>query len=54
MPYNASSIRNLKVIKAIRGDELIIDLGQTLDGTLEAWMKRSTESNTYRSFEYCI
>jgi hypothetical protein len=46
-----SSIKNIRTIKAIRGDSLTIDLGKSYTGTLKAWMKKSPNAATYRSFE---
>ena len=43
-------IPELKVVKAIRGQALTIDLGKTYDGALEAWMKTDPNDETYRSF----
>ena len=51
MGYKTDSIHNIKTIKASRGEELIIDLGQENSGTLKAWMKRDVNSLSYRSFD---
>lgn len=51
MNYRTNNIPNLKVIKALRGEALIIDLGKEHVGTITAWMKRDVDDNTYRSFE---
>lgn len=51
MNHIVGKIRNIRTIKALRGDPLSIDLGKTFDGVLEAWMKSSPNSETYRSFD---
>lgn len=44
-------VSELKTVKAIRGTSLSIDLGKVWTGyKLEAWMKKSPNSQTYRSF----
>jgi hypothetical protein len=43
-------IANLRTIKAYRGESLTIDLGKTISGTLEVWLKRKPTDLTYRSF----
>ncbi len=43
--------RNVGTVKALRGESLTIDLKTTLKGTLKAWMKRSPNDKTYRSFD---
>jgi len=48
--YNTSRIPNVRTIKAIRGESLTIDLGKTFEGTLQAWMKKDPNADTYRSF----
>ena len=45
-----NNIREIKPIKALRGDALSIDLGLTYPGTMQAWMKKDPNSTTYRSF----
>lgn len=50
MRQNISTIKNLRTIKALRGESLTIDLGKTYTGTLEAWMKKDPTDTTYRSF----
>ena len=50
MGQRVSSIRNLRTIKALRGDALSIDLGREYTGTLRAWMKKNSNSKTYREF----
>ena len=50
MIQRASTIKNLKTVNAIKGQSLTIDLGETLTGTLSAWMKRDPTDSTYRSF----
>ena len=53
MSQRTSKIRNLRVIKAIRGDELKIDLGRSFNGgELKAWIKRTPSSLTYRPFTF--
>lgn len=52
MINRASSIRNLRTVRALRGDSLMIDLNVTgLVGEMSAWMKKSPNDSTYRSFE---
>jgi hypothetical protein len=51
MAQRNGSIRNIRTIKALRGQSLEIDLGRTLEGTIIAWMKKDLNSTTYRSFE---
>ncbi len=52
MSRRVSSIKNLRTIKALRGDVLKIDLGRKFSkGTLNAWMKKDPDADTYRSFE---
>lgn len=51
MNRRISSIRNLRTIKGLRNDELIIDLGKTFEGELKSWMKKSANSPYYRVFE---
>lgn len=46
----ASKIREIKPVKALRGDPLSIDLGTTFTGTVTAWMKKNPNDNTYREF----
>jgi len=50
MISKANNIRNIKVVKALRGNPLSIDLGLPFVGTLEAWMKKSPNDTTYRPF----
>ena len=50
MISKANKIRNIKPVKALRGDPLSIDLGTTFTGTLTAWMKKSPNDTTYREF----
>ena len=50
MIQRPSKIKNLKTIKALRGQSLTIDLGESFTGTLTAWMKRKPTDSTYRSF----
>jgi hypothetical protein len=52
MTQKSSTVRNLRTVKAVRGQSLTIDLGKTYEGyTIEAWMKKDPNSVTYRSFE---
>jgi len=51
MAQRNGNIRNVRTIKALRGQALEIDLGKTLEGTITAWMKKSLTATTYRSFE---
>ena len=50
MSYKVQKIKNLRTVKALRGQSLTIDLGKTITGTLTAWMKRKSTDSTYRSF----
>ena len=45
-----SAIKNLRIIKALRGQALTIDLGSTFEGTISSWMKREANDANYRSF----
>lgn len=51
MSQKAANIKNLRTLKALRGQSLTIDLGQTFTGTMTAWMKKKATDLTYRSFE---
>lgn len=51
MSHRVSSIKNLRIVTALRGEALRIDLGQVFEGTLTAWMKRDPDSPTYREFD---
>lgn len=50
MSYTANGVLNLKTIKALRGEIFSLDLGQTLAGTLTAWMKKSPDATSFRPF----
>tara|TARA_R110001606_G_scaffold384658_1_gene547696 strand:+ start:20419 stop:21558 length:1140 start_codon:yes stop_codon:yes gene_type:complete len=50
MSYKVQTIANLRTVKALRGQSLTIDLGETFTGTLTAWMKRKATDSTFRSF----
>ena len=50
MSIKVQKIKNLRTVKALRGQSLTIDLGRTFTGTLTAWMKRKPTDSTYRSF----
>ena len=50
MNHRVSSIRNLRTIKALRGEAVRIDLGKTFEGSLQAWMKRSPDDPVHREF----
>ena len=47
---SVGKIKNLRLVKALRGQSLTIDLGRTYTGTLTAWLKRTPTDTTYRSF----
>lgn len=51
MNHRVSTIKNIRTIKALRGDPLVIDLGSTFDGTMAAWMKKTPNASSYRSFD---
>ena len=51
MNHRVSSIRNLRTVKALRGESLTIDLGKSYQGTMTAWMKKNPNDSTYRSFD---
>ena len=51
MSYKVQKIKNLRTLKALRGQSLTIDLGQTFTGTVTAWMKKKPTDTTFRSFE---
>lgn len=50
MSFGTSPVRNIRTIKAVRGELLRIDLGRVLSGTLTAWMKKDPNDTTFRSF----
>ena len=50
MRQNINTIKNLRTIKALRGQALTIDLGSTFTGTISSWMKRDANDANYRSF----
>jgi hypothetical protein len=50
MSNKVQKIKNLRTLKALRGQSLTIDLGKAFTGTLTAWMKRKPTDSTYRSF----
>jgi len=51
MSKRVTSVRNIKTIKAYRGEALTINLGKEYaGGTLTAWMKKSPNASTYREF----
>jgi len=45
-----NTIRNLRVVKGLRGNGLKIDLGKTFDGTLVASMRKDAGNNSIRNF----
>lgn len=51
MSHIVSKKRNIRTIKALRGETLTIDLGRAQTGTLKAWMKKDPNDTTYRSFD---
>lgn len=51
MSHIVSTKRNIRTLKALRGEALTIDLGKTQIGTLKAWMKKDPNDATFRSFE---
>lgn len=50
MGDRVQKIRNIRTIKALRGQSLTIDLGETLVGTVTAWMKKNPNDTSYREF----
>jgi hypothetical protein len=50
MGSKVQRIRNLGTVKALRGQSLTIDLGETLVGVVTAWMKKDPNSTSYREF----
>lgn len=50
MSNKVQKIKNLRTLKALRGQSLTIDLGKAFTGMLTAWMKRKSTDSTYRSF----
>jgi len=40
MAQRISTLRNLRTVKALRGQSLRIDLGKVFTGTLTSWMKK--------------
>ena len=51
MSHIVGTKRNIRTIKALRGESLLIDLGKTFEGTMSAWMKKDPNDATFRSFE---
>jgi hypothetical protein len=51
MGYSTSNVRNIRTVKALRGEILTIDLGLTFTGTLTAHMKKDPNDETYRAFD---
>lgn len=51
MSRKVQKIANVRTVKALRGQSMMIDLGRTFTGTLSAWMKKKPNDTTYRSFE---
>ena len=51
MSQRARTIKNLRTIKAMRGQSLTIDLGEVIDGNLSSWMKTDPNDATHRSLE---
>lgn len=51
MSRKVQKIANVRTVKALRGQSMMIDLGKTFTGTLSAWMKKNPNDITYRSFE---
>ena len=47
---NIGKIKNLRTIKSLRSESLKIDLGKTYAGTLTAWLKKTPNATSYRSF----
>ena len=50
MSQRISTLKNLRTVKALRGESLRIDLEKTFTGTLTAWMKKDSDAPTYREF----
>lgn len=50
MSYGVSKIRDVGTIKALRGDNLTIDLGKAVSGTLTSWMRKHPNDPLYRVF----
>jgi hypothetical protein len=51
MNQRVGKIRNIRTLKALRGEEFVIDLGSIITGNLTSWMKKDPNDLTYRSFE---
>ncbi|AGH56776.1 structural protein [Cellulophaga phage phi19:2] len=51
MSHRVGSIKNIRTIKALRGDELVIDLGREYQGELVAQMKKDHHQETFRQFD---
>lgn len=45
-----NTIRNLRLVRGLRGNGLTIDLGKVFDGTLVASMKKDSDNMTIRDF----
>ena len=50
MSQRINTLRNLRTVKAIRGNALTIDLGETFTGTLTSWMKKDLDGTEYIEF----
>ena len=50
MTQRISNLRNLRTVKAIKGNALTIDLGKTFTGTLASWMKKDLDEMEYIEF----
>ena len=51
MAQRSGRTPNLRTVQALRGESLTIDLGETLVGSLTAWMKKDPNDSTYRALE---
>lgn len=51
MRQQISTLRNLRTVKALRGESLRIDLGKTFTGTLTSWMKKDIGETEYIEFD---
>jgi len=50
MAQRINTLRNLRTVKALRGQSLRIDLGKVFTGTLTSWMKKVISEDEHIEF----